>query len=99
MKLTTDCRLKSIENSPNLAVRCSIAKKAFHLVLSKKQRAYVGEIQPWGQFHQLSTRADPESAKKTLKLFVFFTLLGSAFAKAACRMLMKLTSGVPNLNP
>jgi len=33
------------------------------------------------------TCADPESAKKT----VFFTLLGSAYAKAECRMLMKLT--------
>jgi len=35
------------------------------------------------------TRPDPKSAKKTDKLTVFFTLSGSARAKAACRMLMK----------
>ncbi len=32
--------------------------------------------------------------KKTVKLSVFFELLGSAHAKAACRMLMKLTPGL-----
>jgi len=37
--------------------------------------------------------ADPKSAKKTVKLSVFFVLLGSACAKAAHRMLMKLTPG------
>jgi hypothetical protein len=36
-------------------------------------------------------RTDPESAKKTVKLSVFFALLGSAHLKAAHRMLMKLT--------
>jgi len=34
---------------------------------------------------------DPKSTKKTIKLLVFFALLGSARAKAACIMLMKLT--------
>ncbi len=37
--------------------------------------------------------ADPKSAKNTVKLSIFFALLGSAGAKAACRMLMKLTRG------
>ena len=36
------------------------------------------------------TRADPKSAKKLLKLTVFFVLLGSARVKAAGRMLVKL---------
>jgi len=36
-------------------------------------------------------RADSKSAKKTVKLSVFFALLGSAFEKAAQRTLMKLT--------
>jgi len=40
-----------------------------------------------------SMLADPESAKKTVKLSVFFVLLESECAKAAHRMLMKLTSG------
>jgi len=40
------------------------------------------------------TRADPESAKKIDNLTVFFVLLESAYAKAAHRMLMKLTHGV-----
>ncbi len=38
--------------------------------------------------------ADPESAKKTDNLTVFFVLLGSASVKAASRTLMKLTPGV-----
>ena len=37
------------------------------------------------------TRADPKSAKKLLNLNVFFALLGSTSAKAACRTLVKLT--------
>jgi len=36
------------------------------------------------------THADPKSAKKTVKLSVVFTLLGSAHVKAAHRTLMKL---------
>ncbi len=35
---------------------------------------------------------DPKSAKKTLKLTVFFALLGSAHSKADRRMLMNLTA-------
>ncbi len=41
------------------------------------------------------THRDPESAKETVKRFVFFELLGSASAKKACRMLMKLTPDGP----
>ena len=40
------------------------------------------------------TRADPKSAKKTVKLSSFIALLGSARVKAACRTLVKLTPGV-----
>ena len=36
-------------------------------------------------------RADPKSAKKTIKLSSFFVLLESALVKAARRMLVKLT--------
>ncbi len=39
------------------------------------------------------TRADPKSVKKTVKLSIFFTLLGFTSLKAACKMLMKLTPG------
>jgi len=39
-------------------------------------------------------RPNPKSEKKTVKLSVFFALLGSARIKAACRMLMKLTPDV-----
>ncbi len=45
--------------------------------------------------HTVSTRADLKSAKNTVKLSVFFSLLGSVRAKAACKTLMKLT---PNAN-
>jgi len=38
-------------------------------------------------------QADLESIKKTDDLTVFFRLSGSVHAKAACRMLMKLTPG------
>ena len=37
------------------------------------------------------TRANPKSAKKTVKLSSFFALLGSTSAKAAHRTLVKLT--------
>ncbi len=39
-------------------------------------------------------RADPESAKKTDNLTVFFMLLGSACIKAARKMFVKLTPGL-----
>jgi hypothetical protein len=45
------------------------------------------------------TLQDPESAKKTVKLSVFFALLGSARAKATRRTLMKLTQGLYELPP
>jgi len=52
----------------------------------------------WAQFHQRSTcsfmGADPKSAKKTVKLQVFFALSGSARTKAARETLMKLTPDV-----
>ncbi len=35
--------------------------------------------------------ADPRSVKKTVKLSIFFTLLGSTSIKAAPKMLVKLT--------
>jgi len=38
------------------------------------------------------TCADHESAKKTVKLSIFFALSGSAHAKAAHRTLVQLTS-------
>jgi len=41
------------------------------------------------------TRKDPKSAIETVKLSVFFELLGSASAKAVCRMLMKLIPDSP----
>jgi hypothetical protein len=41
---------------------------------------------------------DPKSVKKIDNLTVFFTLLGSAHAKAASKMLMKLTAGVDFTN-
>jgi len=36
--------------------------------------------------------ADPKSAKKTLKVSVFFAISGSALTKAALSTLMKLAS-------
>jgi len=44
-------------------------------------------------------RADPKSAKNNVKLSVFFVLLGSAHIKAACKMLMKLTTGEAEPHP
>jgi len=38
--------------------------------------------------------ADPKSAKRQSSCKSFFAPLGSVSAKAACRMLMKLTLGV-----
>jgi len=44
------------------------------------------------------THINPESAKMADNLTVFFDLSGSAFVKAAQRMLMKLTPGVNFIN-
>jgi hypothetical protein len=49
-------------------------------------------------FPQLFAHVDPKSAKKTIKLSVFFALLGFAHAKAASRTLMKFTSGFYSAN-
>jgi len=50
-----------------------------------------------GQFHQHSRAAfmysEPKSAKKTVKLSIFFVLLGSLCVEAAHRTLMKLAPG------
>ncbi len=43
--------------------------------------------------HSAFTHADPKSAKNTVKLSIFFALLGSVGAIAASKMLMKLTQG------
>jgi len=40
------------------------------------------------------THADPRSAKMTVNVSVFFALLGSVLAKAACGTLIKLIPGV-----
>jgi len=40
-------------------------------------------------FLRAFTCADPENCKKTVKLSIFFLLLGSVHVKAACRTLMK----------
>ncbi len=44
-------------------------------------------------------RVDPESVKKTVKLSIFFTLLGSTSIKAARKTLVKLTAEVKYKNP
>jgi len=45
------------------------------------------------------TRADPKSAKKTVKPSSFFVLLGSAWVKVAGRTLMKLTPSLESTIP
>jgi len=56
----------------------------------------VGEIDFRDQFHQRSMSSfyahRSQKHKKTVNLSVFFAILGSVCVKAACRMLMKLTS-------
>jgi len=44
--------------------------------------------------HTAFTLTDPKSVKKTLKLSIFFMLLGSTSVKAVRRMLMKLSPGL-----
>jgi len=51
---------------------------------------------PFTQFrtlHGAFMRTDHKSAENTVKLSVFFALLGSAQVKAAHKMLVKLTTG------
>jgi hypothetical protein len=47
--------------------------------------------------HTAFMREDPESAKNTVKLSVFFELLGSTSIKAARKTLMKLTPFIQEL--
>jgi len=42
-------------------------------------------------FREDFIREDPKRAKNTVKLLVFFALLGSVSIKAACKMLVKST--------
>ncbi len=63
--------------------------------------SFVGEIDPGPGVNFINvlraafTRADPESAKKTVKLSVFFALSGSVKSvKAAHRTLVKLTPDI-----
>jgi len=44
------------------------------------------------------TRADPKSAKNTVKLSVFFALLGSEHILAECKMLVKSIPGLPKVH-
>jgi len=44
--------------------------------------------------HKASALTDPKSAKNTVKLSVFFVLLGSVCLKAAHKTLIKLTPGI-----
>jgi hypothetical protein len=61
----------------------------------KRERIMLMKLTTGGNFTNILQaafrHANPDSTKKTVKLSVFFVLLGSALAKAACRMLMKLT--------
>jgi len=61
-------------------------------------------IDTWSQFHQRSTSSiyarRPRKRKKTVKLSIFFALLGSGGIKAAHKMLVELTPDVmPPLQP
>ncbi len=55
----------------------------------------------WGQFHQRSTSSfyagRSQKHKKESKVVSLFCTLGSALAKAACRMMMTLTPVVEPL--
>ncbi len=73
-------------------------KKASHLVREKKSQENVGEMDTRGQFHQHVYVHRSQNRKKTDDLTVFFTLLGSARAKAAQKLLMKLTPWVNFIN-
>jgi len=57
-------------------------------------KCFYSWLNPRGNFNNILraafTCADPKSIRNTVKLSVFFALLGSACAKAASRMLMKL---------
>jgi len=61
-----------------------------HLPTLENQRVGVNFI---NVLRAAFTQPDPKSAKNTIKLSVFFALLGSACIKTAQKMLMKLTLG------
>ena len=63
------------------------------LVIARKQVPSAPGVNFTNVLPAAFTPADPKSAIKLLKLTVFFALLGSAFVKAAHRMLVKLTPG------
>ncbi len=81
--ITTKCSKWNFESE----IACWKNLKGYEIVLDQRCPSVNLTIILWAAF----TRADPESAKKTLKLWVFFALSGSARVKAACRTLMKLT--------
>ncbi len=71
-------------------------KATYYSFILKSYSYNVDEIDTWGQFHnnilhEASTCADPKSVKKTNRLTVFFVLCGSLHAKAAHKVLVKLT--------
>jgi len=51
-----------------LFTKCHSPKKASYPVLMKKSQAYVGEIDPWSQFHQYSTSSFCTSRFKLILL-------------------------------
>jgi len=72
----------------------NVTRDKLHEALSYKKLSskMLMKLTPW-VLRAAFMHADPESAKKTDNLTVFFALLGSARAKAARRTLMKLTPG------
>jgi len=74
-----------------------VTRKAAEMTLVWKTRVfYIDEIDTRAQFHQHSTYSFyvcRSQKRKTVKLSIFFTLLGSTSAKAVRRTLMKLTLG------
>jgi len=66
--------------------RCDWYRKPLH----KYSTVNLGSISTTF-YEQLFSHEDPKSAKKTVKLSVFFALWGSECPKAARRTLMKLT--------
>ena len=72
--------------------------KGKYLIINHLLKNEVWQIGKQGSISPMCLRAaftpaDPESAKKIVKLSSFFALLGSVCVKAACRMLVKLTPG------
>jgi len=59
----------------------------------------VAAVDTWSLFILLAAfaRADPTSAKNTVKPSVFFALLGSTRLIGACKMLVKSTPGFIHL--